>query len=368
VLRVDFQKRVGEFDLAPSFEAGPELVVLFGPSGSGKSLTLQAVAGLLRPDAGRIELPGGVVAFDAQAKVDLAPQDRNIGYVVQELALFPHMSARDNVEFALASWPRARRRERSTQLFSLLGLEGLEDRRPRQLSGGQQQRVALARALAREPQLLLLDEPFSALEAPLRATLRREVAALRQRLDLTALLVTHDPGEAYGLADRICVYDVGRVLQAGTREEVFRRPHSRRVAELVEVRNIVPGTVDAYAEGMAVVRTPWFTARVGVDELPPSADVYVCIRPEHVLLLREGSQPRGPEDAVVDAEIVEETATASTHRLYMRASALDREDGASHIFEVDVPAHPYELLGVASRRDWRIVLTSEHMSLVPRDA
>jgi molybdate transport system ATP-binding protein len=151
VLKVDIRRQVGEFVLAPSFAANNELVVIFGPSGCGKSLTLQSVAGLLTPDAGRIELPGMRVAFDAEASVNIPPQDRNVGYVVQELALFPHMTARQNIEFALAGWPRQRRMDRVTRLISLLGLEGLEERRPRQLSGGQQQRVALARALAARP-------------------------------------------------------------------------------------------------------------------------------------------------------------------------------------------------------------------------
>ncbi len=188
MLRIDIDKRVGDFHLRPRFEAGNELVVLFGPSGCGKSMTLQAVAGLLTPDAGRIELPGGAVAFDAASGTNLPPQLRNVGYVVQELALFPHMTARQNIEFGIGGWTAARRGERVQHLVELLGLEGLEERRPRQMSGGQQQRVALARALAAEPSLLLLDEPFTALDAPIRSMLRREVAALRRRAgtDLSA--------------------------------------------------------------------------------------------------------------------------------------------------------------------------------------
>jgi molybdate transport system ATP-binding protein len=366
MLRIDIDKRVGDFHLRPKFEAGNELVVLFGPSGCGKSMTLQAVAGLLRPDAGRIELPGGAVAFDAATRTDLPPQRRSVGYVVQELALFPHMTARQNIEFGIAGWPATRRRARAAHLVALLGLDGLEDRRPRQMSGGQQQRVALARALAAEPSLLLLDEPFSALEAPLRAMLRREVAAVRRRLDLTALFVTHDLGEAYALGDRIAVYDAGEVLQHGPRDDVLRRPRSRRVAELLEVRNIIPGAIDAYAEGVAVVRTPWFTARVRDPEAPVRGDVYVCIRPEHIIVERTDRSRRDGGNVVIDTEIVEEVPMGNTHRLYMRAQPADADLGEPYIFEVDMPAHPYEVLGIASRRDWRIGLTAEHLSLVPR--
>jgi ABC-type Fe3+/spermidine/putrescine transport system ATPase subunit len=235
------------------------------------------------------------------------------------------------------------------------------------MSGGQQQRVALARALAAEPSLLLLDEPFSALEAPLRSMLRREVAALRRRLDLTALFVTHDLGEAFALGDRVVIYDAGRVLQHGRRDELFRHPQSRRVAELIEVRNIVPGTVEAYVEGVAVVRTPWFTARIRDPHAPVRGDVYVCIRPEHIIVEREDRPSRNTDNAEIETEIVEEIALGNTHRLFMRALPADSNLGEPYVFEVDVPAHPYEVLGIANKREWRIALTAENVSLVPRE-
>jgi molybdate transport system ATP-binding protein len=366
VFEIDIERRIGDFHLRPRFEAGNELVVLFGPSGCGKSMTLRAVAGLLAPDAGRIVLPGGRVAFDAESKTNLPPQDRNVGYVVQELALFPHMTARQNIEFGIAGWPGPRRRERIAHLVSLLGLDGLEERRPSQMSGGQQQRVALARALAAEPSLLLLDEPFSSLDAPLRQMLRREVADLRRRLEVTALLVTHDLHEAYALGDRIAVYSDGEVLQHGDRDSVFRRPRSRRVAELLEARNLVPGEIVAYAEGVAVVRTPWFTARVADPEAPVRGAVWVCVRPEHILVIREGREAREPRDAVVETEIIDEFATAGNHRLFMRAQPDGADAGEPFVFEVDVPAHPYEVLGISGRRDWRIALTADHVTLIPR--
>jgi molybdate transport system ATP-binding protein len=366
MLRVDIDTRVGSFPLHPSFETGDELAVLFGPSGSGKSLTLQSIAGLLTPEHGRIELPGGAIAFDADAGINLPPQHRNVGYVVQQLALFPHMSARENIEFGIASWPKEQRRAQSERLIALLNLQGLEDRRPSAMSGGQQQRVALARALAAEPALLLLDEPFSALDGALRELLRRELRALRKRLGLTVLLVTHDLGEAYGLADRMVVYDEGIVLQHGPRDEVFHRPGSRRVAELVEVRNIIPGTIGAYSEGLAIVQTPWFTARVR-DEAPPvRGDVHLCVRPEHILVLREGFEARDPLDVVLEAEIIEESATANNHRLYMRVDGADGSVAEPLIVEVDVPAHPYNVMGIETKRTWRIVLMSEHLTLVDR--
>jgi molybdate transport system ATP-binding protein len=365
MLRVDIDTTVGDFRLQPVFETGNELVVLFGPSGSGKSLTLSAIAGLLRPAAGRIELPGDVVAFDAEAGIQIPPQDRNLGYLVQDLALFPHMSVEDNIAFAISGWPGDARSERVRHLVEMFGLSGLESRRPGEVSGGQQQRVALARALAAEPSLLLLDEPFTALDAAIRTKLRREVSDLLRRLALTVLFVTHDLAEAYSVADRIVVYDGGRVLQRGTREDVIRRPASRRVAELTEVANIIPGTVQAYSEGVAVVQTPWFIARVRDEAAIVRGDVFLCIRPEHIIVLREGHEARDYADTVVETEIINEEATAASHRLFMRT--VGDATAEPYVFEVEVPAHPYEVLGIASKRQWGVVLSPDWMSLVPAD-
>jgi len=367
VLRIDIDTVVGNFHLRPQFEAGNELVVLFGPSGCGKSLTLSAVAGLLRPRVGRIELPGGVVAFDSALAIDLPPQERSVGYLVQELALFTHMTVAGNIAFAIAAWPAQRRSARVAHLVEQFNLQGLEKRKPREISGGQQQRVALARALAAEPSLLLLDEPFSALDASIRTKLRREVTGLKRRLALTVLFVTHDLAEAYSIADRVVVYDDGAVLQHGSREDVFRRPASRRVAELTEVRNIVPGTIRAYADGVAVVETPWFTVRVRDDEAIFRGDVHVCIRPEHIIVLREGRDAREYNDTVVETEIIDEEATSNSHRLFMRTITPPGSVAEPLVLEVDVPAHPYEVLGIASRREWSVVLSAEWMSLVGRE-
>jgi molybdate transport system ATP-binding protein len=179
MLDVAIDKRLGAFHLRPRFAVGRELLVLFGHSGSGKSLTLQAIAGLLRPDAGCIAIDGRPV-FDAARGLDEPPQRRGVGLVVQDYALFPHLSVRDNIAFGLDRLRPQERRARVAELVKLLELDGLEDRRPAQISGGQAQRVALARALAPRPRLLLLDEPFSALDSAIRVGLRRELARLKR--------------------------------------------------------------------------------------------------------------------------------------------------------------------------------------------
>jgi molybdate transport system ATP-binding protein len=364
VLRVAFRARKGSFPLEPRFEAGDELVVLIGASGSGKSLTLKAVAGLLTPDSGTIVLPGGVIAFDAAARVNIPPQRRSVGYVVQDLALFPHLTVRQNIEFGLMGRPRAAVARRATELIGLLRLDGLEDRRPGAISGGQQQRVALARALAGAPRLLLLDEPFSALDPALRSELRRELLSLRRRLGLTVLFVTHDIGEAYALADRIVVYHDGRVIQDSRRDDVYYRPASIEVARLVGVRNTIPGHVSSVAGEQALVRTPWFTAVVRAAGFAAGGDVFVCIRPEHVIVPREHASARDARDTVLEARVVEDEAHPMVHSLSVHARA--GESSATFVLEADVPSHPYELLELRLGASRQVVLPYERLFLIPR--
>jgi molybdate transport system ATP-binding protein len=364
MLDLDFEKRLGDFQLRPSFRAENELVVLFGPSGSGKSLTLRAIAGLLTPDSGRIVLPSGI-AFDSDRGANLPPQRRNVGYVVQDLALFPHLSVAENLAFGLEGWQKEAQRQRVAELVDLLGLTGLELRQPRQISGGQQQRVALGRALASRPSLLLLDEPFSALDAPIREALRREVTQLQRRLGLVALFVTHDLQEAFALADRVAVYDDGAVLQYGPRAEVFRMPASVRVARLLDARNIFEGRVVDSTEAFVSVKTPWFEVRARQDgRVHPGDAAAVCIRPEHMILLRPDRPHANPLDTVLEVEVVEDVATANSHRLSLKVRGGQTAADAC-ILEADVPAHPYDVMGVASRRDWKVALTLDQTAAIP---
>jgi molybdate transport system ATP-binding protein len=352
MLSVDFEKQLSGFHLRPSFDADEGLIVLLGPSGSGKSLTLRAIAGLLRPDAGRIELPSGVV-FDSAARIDVVPQARSVGYVVQDLALFPHLTVAENIAFGLHGWPKERQRERVRELVELMSLEGLETRLPRETSGGQQQRVALARALAARPRVLLLDEPFSALDAPIRNALRREVSRLRRQLGLLALFVTHDLQEAFALADRIAVYDDGAVLQCGPRDEVFRTPATVRVAQLLDARNLFEGRVVSKTEAFTEIETPWFRAKARAEgDLAPGARAALCVRPEHVILLRRDRPHTNQLDTTLDVELIDELATGNNHRLYLKVAGAEE-----CIIEADVSAHPYQVMGVASRREWRVALT-----------
>jgi molybdate transport system ATP-binding protein len=219
-----------------------ELLALVGPSGAGKTSMLRVLAGLMRPQAGRVAVAGEVWC-DTAAGVFVPPQRRHVGLVFQNYALMPHLSALDNVALSLLHLPRSERRERARHWLDHVQLTAeQQQRRPAALSGGQQQRVAVARALAREPRLLLLDEPFSAVDQMSRRGLYRLLADLRRELAIPILLVTHDLQEARLLADRLVVMDAGRVLQQGTPYEIHHAPRNARVADLVGIQNRFRGT------------------------------------------------------------------------------------------------------------------------------
>jgi molybdate transport system ATP-binding protein len=236
-LQVEVEQRQ-PMPLAGGFDcAAGELLALVGPSGAGKTSMMRIVAGLMRPQSGRVVV-GGRVWLDTDAGVCLPPQARHVGLVFQHYALMPHLSALDNVALALLELPRAERLARARHWLVHVQLASdLHARRPAALSGGQQQRVAVARALAREPALLLLDEPFSAVDQMSRQGLYRLLADLRRELAVPIVLVTHDLAEARLLADRMVVMDAGRVLQQGRPEAIHRAPRNARVADLVGLQN-----------------------------------------------------------------------------------------------------------------------------------
>ena len=263
-------------------------VALLGPSGCGKTTTLRLVAGLEAPDAGRVLVAGRDVTREA-------PHRRRMGVVFQSYALFPHSTAAANVGFGLEM-----RGLRGTELtrrvadaLALVGLSAERHKRPRELSGGQQQRVALARALAVEPDVLLLDEPLSALDAGLRAELRAELRAIQRRVGATALFVTHDQAEALAVADVVAVMERGRIVQAGPPEEVFERPAGAFVAAFMGRSARLPGTASGglVRAGPAVLRAPG----------APDGAVELFVRPHRVRLLAPGETADNVLDGTVDA-------------------------------------------------------------------
>jgi sulfate transport system ATP-binding protein len=264
-------------DVSLKVEQG-EFLVLLGPSGSGKSTLLRAIAGLTEIDHGRVFLHGRDVTH-------MSAREREVGFVFQHYALFRHMTVGDNIEFALRvrKAKAAERRARRKELLRLVALEGMDDRLPTQLSGGQQQRIAVARALAHRPQVLLMDEPFGALDAKIREELRRTIRQIQRELGMTTILVTHDQEEAFALADRIGVMHQGRLLECGRPDDLYTRPQTRFVSTFLGAANLLLGYRSA-----ATVR---FNSQVATGEAVPR-EVVAVLRPEEVELGADESRVR----------------------------------------------------------------------------
>jgi molybdate transport system ATP-binding protein len=231
-LSVALKNKVNGFSLEVEWEIADELAVLFGYSGAGKSMTLQAISGLTEPDEGSIKL-NGTVYFDSAAKINIPPQLRSCGYVFQDLALFPHMTVKDNIRYGARGLGKREREEALREMIGTFRLNGLENNLPSEISGGQKQRVALARALIGRPDLLLLDEPFSALDNPIRTEMIKILKNIRREFAIPIVLVTHDIFEAYTLADRIIIYSGGRIVQTGSPAEILCSPMSCDVEALI---------------------------------------------------------------------------------------------------------------------------------------
>jgi putative spermidine/putrescine transport system ATP-binding protein len=290
---------------------GRETLALVGPSGAGKSSVLRAISGLLRPERGRVAL-GEAVWLDTDAGIDLPPERRSVGLVFQEYALFPHLDVRRNVGFG--------GRERVDELLERFRISHLAGARPGDLSGGERQRVALARALARDPAVLLLDEPLSALDAKIRVSLRDEIRAIQKELGITTIYVTHDQEEALAISDRVAVLHDGRIDQVGTPVEMYGAPATPFVAEFIGTMNRLASTV----VGDGVVDYAGQRLRVDAAKgLPNGERVLVLVRPETVSIApaADGETPEG----AFAGEVISQIFLGSVSRLRMAGSSGEGE-------------------------------------------
>jgi molybdate transport system permease protein len=329
-LTFEVAAHVGSFALSLRQERPVRHLAILGPSGAGKSLTLRALAGLRGTHAGRVRLGERELG-------DLPAEERHVGWVPQELALLPHLDVWKQVTFGSRAEPGL-----ANSWLERLGLSELRDRLPHELSGGQRQRVALARALATRPPLLLLDEPFSSLDAPVRDRLRRELRELQRELPVTTVLVTHDPQEAALLADDVVVLSEGHAIQTGRRDEVFARPASPEVAQLLGIENLRGGRI----------RSPgWLDASgtaLEVDDpgLPDGTEVVWCVRPQHVVLGGSGAYGAAVRD-VADLGAWREVAVELEGGLSLTAQTMD-----GHALAAGEPC--------------RVAIAPEHVTLWPR--
>ena len=328
-------QQAGPIPLNASFRCAPgELLALVGPSGSGKTTLLRTIAGLYQPQQGSVRCAGREW-FLAQSgqRHSLPPQARQIGMVFQDYALFPHLTALQNVQLAMGHLPRGQRLEQAAQWLTKVRLEGLEARYPSELSGGQRQRVALARALAREPQALLLDEPFSAVDQVTRRRLQRELALLRQQISIPIILVTHDLEEATALADQICVLHNGVSLQQGTPEALFRQPASPLVARLLDRHNVFTGQVVETVHGRRLQWGEWLLeVSEGIAQCEVGESLAWYLPPSDIVLHRRGRPSQGERENPVAATVSEMVVLGGMTSISLRVSHGDmlRFDIATH--------------------------------------
>lgn len=340
-LSVDIQKKLGKFQLQVQFEAGDGRLALLGASGCGKSLTLRCVAGIIRPDEGKIVLDG-VTLFDSAAGVDLPPQRRRVGYLFQQYALFPNMTVRQNIAAAVRD--RAAREETVSTLLRRFRLEELAGLKPGQLSGGQQQRTALARILASQPQVLLLDEPFSALDSYLKSQLELELMETLDQFSGTVLWVSHDRGEVFRSCQRVCVIDGGQSQPVQDLSQLFHAPGTEAAARLSGCKNFA----DALPRGEEVYLPAWdLTLR--------------CGRPVPLDAVRAGVRARFVRPAAGPGENTFPCAVARVVEDVFSTIVILRPEGA----EPDAPPLRMEL----DKMIWRALPDRERITvqIAPRD-
>jgi len=340
-----------------------ELLALVGPSGSGKSTILRIIAGLQKPESGFIHYQDEVW-LEQPRGVQVTTQARRVGFVFQDYALFPHLSALQNVTAALGDVPTGLRTAEAQSLLERVNLKGLEERLPANLSGGQRQRVALARALARRPKILLLDEPFSAVDKETRKKLQQELAVLRRSIKIPILLVTHDLEEASILADRLYVLHKGQTLQNGRPTEVQRYPHDARVARLLGHSNIFSAIIEGHYPDQGKSRIRWQDLLLDIElneSFAIGSQVDWVIHPAHLVMHRRGRPSQGERENPVHGTVKKlldlgETAIVS----------LQLKDDESTFLAFTISSHSARRNQLCTGAEASVSLLAEGIHLMPK--
>lgn len=339
-----------------------EVLAVVGPSGGGKSTLLRMIAGLTKPERGEIR-HGDCLWFNSETHQYLSPQQRHLGYVPQHFGLFPNMTALENVVAALDHIPKYQRQSRAKDWLERVNLHGLPDRLPANLSGGQRQRVALARALAREPSILLLDEPFSAVDRETRERLYLELARLKEQLSIPVIMVTHDLNEALLLADRMILISQGKLLQQGTPREVLTRPRNEAVAKQMGLRNMFDAHVVAQEEDRQITWLKFgehLIASTYFDSLDVGTKVRWVIPNQGIRFnsITKGRLCRSFNK--LNITIASTLAMGETMRIVASIK------GVKHHLNAEVPLHLAQKLGLAPGIETEVALKSELIHILER--
>ena len=363
MLKCNIKKTYENFNLDVSLDITGGINSLFGPSGCGKSLTLRCISGLIEPDEGEVTV-NNQTFFNKEKRINLPVKNRNIGFLFQDYALFPHLNVEKNIGFGLKHLNKNDRKEKIEQMLSIMRLENLGKRYPNQLSGGQKQRVALARTLVVDPDLLLLDEPFSALDAPVRKRMQEELLRIHKEFPVTTLLVTHSLEEAFTLSSNIAVMEEGKILQMGPKEKVIEEPKCKTVARFTGNRNIFAGKViskekdhlKVNCDGLELI-TPYYN--YDLNEI-----INVSIRPTQVLFVRKDLGKRGfDKENVFKGILLDRRIKHSTsYTLFLKLFSTPKHPD-DYDLEIHVTHHIYNKLDLATEKDVYVTLPPESLSL-----
>lgn len=327
-LYVDIEKDLGSFKLKVKFEQEKGIVGLLGQSGCGKSMTLKCIAGIVKPDKGKIILNDRVF-FDSEKKINLPPQKRKVGFLFQNYALFPHMSVKENIQLGIENLTKKEKDDITSRYLKKFKLEGFEDRYPWQLSGGQQQRIALARALCLNPDILILDEPFSALDYHLRSNMENELCEILKDFEGNALFVTHDISEAYRISDDIIVFENGTSLPKRLKDELFIHPRSMTEAVITGCKNI--SSCDIIDKNTVFAKDWGFKCKLDSDIDKNSK--YVGIRAHHMKVIEDGMENIKDNENIFEMTVVKVIENSFTYNIHIKN--LNNENNLSLQMEVD---------------------------------
>ncbi|MFT5133979.1 MAG: molybdate transport system ATP-binding protein [Gammaproteobacteria bacterium] len=339
-----------------------EILVILGPSGSGKTTILRCIAGLHSPVSGKINA-NGINWFDSERNNNMSIQERQVGMVFQDYALFPHLNALENIKTALSHVDNSMQDERAEALLEKVNMQGLGLRHPQQLSGGQQQRIALARALAREPKVLLLDEPFSAVDQQTRRKLVRELIQLRSQVNIPIIHVTHDLNEARRIADRICIIHHGHILQIDTPQFIMSKPRNKNVAHLVGHYNVFSANIEKHDAEAEKTYIRWFDHSLESPyrpELNAGDEIDWMIPAENLILHRRDRPSKGERENPVSGTIEEFIPLGENTSVTMQVASSDQ------ILYLSVPSHVAQRNGLETGASIAVSLLSDAIHLMPK--